>query len=103
MSSQNPMQGRHLDWNTLVYNYGRTEVANFLVANGLFWLDWYGIDGLRVDAVASMLYLDYSRPEGGWIPNKYGGRENLEAISLIKRINTEVFRAFPTPPRRRRN
>src|ERR1700732_4340021 len=91
----NPMQGRHLDWNTLVYNYGRTEVANFLLANGLFWLDWYGIDGLRVDAVASMLYLDYSRPEGGWIPNKYGGRENLEAISLIKRINTEVFSRFP--------
>jgi 1,4-alpha-glucan branching enzyme len=91
----NPMQGRHLDWNTLVYNYGRTEVANFLLANGLFWLDRYRIDGLRVDAVASMLYLDYSRPKGGWIPNKYGGRENLEAISLLRRFNTEAFSRFP--------
>jgi 1,4-alpha-glucan branching enzyme len=91
----NPMQGRHLDWNTLVYNYGRTEVANFLLANGLFWLDRYRIDGLRVDAVASMLYLDYSRPEGGWIPNKYGGRENLEAISLLRRFNTEAYSRFP--------
>jgi 1,4-alpha-glucan branching enzyme len=91
----NPMQGRHLDWNTLIYNYGRTEVANFILANALFWLDRYRIDGLRVDAVASMLYLDYSRSEGGWIPNKYGGRENLEAISLIKRFNTEVFSRFP--------
>jgi 1,4-alpha-glucan branching enzyme len=91
----NPMQGRHLDWNTLVYNYGRIEVANFLLANGSFWLDRYRIDGLRVDAVASMLYLDYSRPEGGWIPNKYGGRENLEAISLLRRFNTEVFSRFP--------
>jgi 1,4-alpha-glucan branching enzyme len=90
-----PMQGRHLDWNTLVYNYGRIEVANFLLANGLFWLDRYRIDGLRVDAVASMLYLDYSRPEGGWIPNKYGGRENLEAISLLRRFNAEVFSRFP--------
>jgi 1,4-alpha-glucan branching enzyme len=91
----NPMQGRHLDWNTLVYNYGRTEVANFLLANGLFWLDRYRIDGLRVDAVASMLYLDYSRPDGGWIPNRYGGRENLEAISLLRRFNAEVFSRFP--------
>jgi 1,4-alpha-glucan branching enzyme len=91
----NPMQGRHLDWNTLIYNYGRTEVANFVLANALFWLDRYRIDGVRVDAVASMLYLDYSRSEGGWIPNKYGGRENLEAISLIKRFNTEVFSRFP--------
>jgi 1,4-alpha-glucan branching enzyme len=91
----NPMQGRHLDWNTMVYNYGRTEVANLLLANGLFWLDRYAIDGLRVDAVASMLYLDYSRPEGGWIPNVHGGRENLEAIDLIRRFNTEVFARFP--------
>ena len=90
-----PKQGRHLDWNTLVYNYGRIEVANFLLASGLFWLDRYGVDGLRVDAVASMLYLDYSRPEGDWIPNKYGGRENLDAISLLRRVNMEVFSRFP--------
>lgn len=91
----NPMQGRHLDWGTLVYNYGRTEVANFLIANALFWLERYGIDGLRVDAVASMLYLDYSRPEGGWVPNKYGGRENLEAIAFLRRMNREVFGRYP--------
>jgi 1,4-alpha-glucan branching enzyme len=92
---ENPQQGRHGDWNTLVYNYGRIEVANFLLASGLFWLDHYRIDGLRVDAVASMLYLDYSRPEGDWIPNKYGGRENLEAINLLRRFNTELFSRFP--------
>jgi 1,4-alpha-glucan branching enzyme len=91
----NPKQGRHLDWNTLIYNYGRTEVVNFLLASGLFWLDRYCADGLRVDAVASMLYLDYSRPEGGWIPNKYGGRENLEAIEFLRRFNTELFGRFP--------
>jgi 1,4-alpha-glucan branching enzyme len=91
----NPLQGRHLDWGTLIYNYGRTEVVNFLVSNALFWLDRYGVDGLRVDAVASMLYLDYSRPPGGWIPNKYGGRENLEAIEFLRRFNTEVFARFP--------
>jgi 1,4-alpha-glucan branching enzyme len=91
----NPMQGRHLDWGTLIYNYGRTEVANFLIANGLFWLDRYRVDGLRVDAVASMLYLDYSRPVGGWIPNKAGGRENLDAVSFLRRVNSEVFSQFP--------
>jgi 1,4-alpha-glucan branching enzyme len=91
----NPKQGRHLDWNTLIYNYGRTEVTNFLLASGLFWLDRYRVDGLRVDAVASMLYLDYSRPEGGWIPNKYGGRENLDAIAFLRRFNREVFSRFP--------
>ena len=90
-----PMQGRHMDWDTLVYNYGRTEVDNFLLANGLFWLDRYGIDGLRVDAVASMIYLDYSRPAGGWIPNKHGGRENLDAVALLRRFNTEVYGRFP--------
>ena len=92
---ENPQQGRHLDWNTLVYNYGRTEVANFLLGSALFWLDRYRIDGLRVDAVASMLYLDYSRPEGGWIPNRYGGRENLDAINLLRRFNSELFSRFP--------
>ena len=91
----NPMQGRHLDWGTLIYNYGRTEVANFLVSNALFWLERYGIDGLRVDAVASMLYLDYSRPAGGWIPNRHGGRENLEAIAFLRRFNSEVYARFP--------
>jgi 1,4-alpha-glucan branching enzyme len=91
----NPMQGRHLDWGTLIYNYGRIEVTNFLAANALFWLERYAIDGLRVDAVASMLYLDYSRPSDGWIPNKYGGRENLEAIDFLRRVNTEVFLHFP--------
>jgi len=91
----NPLQGRHLDWGTLIYNYGRTEVANLLLSNALFWLDRYGVDGLRVDAVASMLYLDYSRPAGGWIPNQYGGRENLEAIAFLRRFNTEVFGHFP--------
>ncbi|UYO38655.1 1,4-alpha-glucan branching protein GlgB [Rhodopseudomonas palustris] len=91
----NPMQGRHLDWGTLIYNYGRTEVVNFLTANALFWLERYGIDGLRVDAVASMLYLDYSRPAGGWIPNKFGGRENIEAIDFIRRFNSQVFANFP--------
>jgi 1,4-alpha-glucan branching enzyme len=91
----NPLQGRHLDWGTLIYNYGRTEITNFLVSNALFWLDRYGVDGLRVDAVASMLYLDYSRPSGAWIPNKYGGRENLEAIAFLRRFNTELFGHFP--------
>jgi 1,4-alpha-glucan branching enzyme len=91
---ENPMQGRHLDWGTLIYNYGRVEVANFLLSNALFWLDRYGADGLRVDAVASMLYLDYSRPAGGWIPNKFGGRENIDAIEFLRRMNTEVFRHY---------
>jgi 1,4-alpha-glucan branching enzyme len=90
-----PQQGRHLDWNTLIYNFGRTEIANFLLANGLFWLDRYGVDGLRVDAVASMLYLDYSRPPEGWVPNRLGGRENLEAMAFLQRFNTEVFARFP--------
>jgi 1,4-alpha-glucan branching enzyme len=92
---ENPMQGRHLDWDTLIYNYGRAEIANFLLSNALFWLDRYGVDGLRVDAVASMIYLDYSRPPGGWIPNREGGRENLEAIGFIRRFNTEVYRNHP--------
>jgi 1,4-alpha-glucan branching enzyme len=90
-----PRQGRHLDWGTLIYNYGRTEITNFLLANALFWLEHYGADGLRVDAVASMLYLDYSRPEGGWVPNKYGGLENIDAIHFLRRTNTEVFGQYP--------
>jgi 1,4-alpha-glucan branching enzyme len=92
----NPQQGRHLDWNTLIYNYGRREIQNFLLSNALFGLARYGVDGLRVDAVASMIYLDYSRPTGGWIPNRFGGRENLEAIEFLRRVNTEAFGKHPS-------
>lgn len=88
-------QGFHPDWNTYIYNYGRCEVANFLYANALFWLERFHVDGLRVDAVASMLYLDYSRQHGEWVPNSYGGRENLEAIDLLKRVNLKVYERFP--------
>ena len=90
-----PRQGSHPDWGTLVYNYGRNEVRNYLISNALFWLDKYHIDGLRVDAVASMLYLDYSRKHGEWVPNKFGGRENLDAIDFFKRLNEVVHLRFP--------
>ncbi len=90
-----PKQGFHHDWNTFIFDFGRPEVANFLIANALFWLDKYHIDGLRVDAVASMLYRDYSRRPGEWVPNQYGGRENLEAIQLLRRVNDQVHAAFP--------
>jgi 1,4-alpha-glucan branching enzyme len=90
-----PRQGSHPDWGTLVYNYGRNEVRNYLISNALFWLDKYHIDGLRVDAVASMLYLDYSRKQGEWVPNKFGGRENLEAIDFLKRLNEVANERFP--------
>jgi len=92
---EDPRQGVQKDWDTLIFNYGRTEVKNFLVANALFWLDKYHLDGLRMDAVASMLYLDYSRKDGEWIPNRYGGRENLEAIEFIKNLNTKIYERFP--------
>lgn len=90
-----PRQGEHVDWGTLIFNYGRNEVRNFLIANGLFWFDQYHIDGVRVDAVASMLYLDYSRKAGEWIPNAHGGRENLEAIYFLKRFNEVAYGEFP--------
>ncbi len=90
-----PRKGFHPDWNSYIFNYGRNEVRSFLLSNALFWLDRYHADGLRVDAVASMLYLDYSRKPGEWIPNEHGGRENLEAISLLRRLNEEVYRHYP--------
>ncbi len=90
-----PRQGAHMDWGTLIFNYGRNEVRCFLIASALAWLERYHLDGLRVDAVASMLYLDYSRQEGQWIPNKHGGRENLEAIGFLKQVNDLVHRYHP--------
>jgi 1,4-alpha-glucan branching enzyme len=90
-----PRKGIHRDWNTAVFNYGRNEVRGFLISSALFWLDKYHADGLRVDAVASMLYLDYSRPAGEWVPNPYGGRENIDAIWFLRRMNEEIYRSFP--------
>jgi 1,4-alpha-glucan branching enzyme len=92
---EDPRQGEHPDWGTMIFNYGRQEVANYLLANALFWADKYHIDGLRVDAVASMLYLDYSREEGQWVPNRHGGRENLEAIDLLRSFNEKIHARHP--------
>ncbi|WP_159948625.1 1,4-alpha-glucan branching protein GlgB [Polaribacter septentrionalilitoris] len=88
-------KGYHQDWKSLIFNYGRNEIKSFLISNAIFWLDQYHADGLRVDAVASMLFLDYSREEGQWEPNEFGGRENLEAISFIKEMNAAVYESFP--------
>jgi 1,4-alpha-glucan branching enzyme len=92
---EDPRQGEHQDWGTLIFNYGRHEVRNFLIANALYWLEAFHADGLRVDAVASMIYLDYSRQAGHWVPNKYGGRENLEAIDFLRELNTLTHQHAP--------
>ena len=89
-----PRKGIHKDWDSYIFNYGRHEVRSFLLSSAMFWLDQYHIDGLRVDAVASMLYLDYSRKEGEWVPNEFGGRENLEAIDFLRRFNTEIYKHY---------
>lgn len=92
---KDPRKGFHPDWKSHIFNYGRNEVRNFLISNAFFWMDKYHVDGIRIDAVASLLYLDYSRKKGEWIPNEFGGRENLEAISFIKRLNEALYQTFP--------
>lgn len=91
-----PKQGFHPDWNSYIFNYDRNEVRAFLISNALFWLDRYHVDGLRVDAVASMLYLDYSRKEGEWVPNEFGGNENIAAVHFLKELNTTVYKEYPS-------
>ena len=91
----NPQRGWHKEWGSHIFNFGRHEVRNFLYANALYWLEEFHADGLRVDGVASMLYLDYSREEGEWTPNKYGGRENLEAVQFLQEMNATVYKRVP--------
>lgn len=90
-----PREGYHQDWNTLIYNYGRREVSNYTVGNALYWIERFGIDALRVDAVASMIYRDYSRKQGEWVPNEFGGRENLEAIEFLRNTNRVLGEQTP--------
>ena len=90
-----PRKGFHPDWNTAIYNFGRREVASYLLNNALYWLEKFHLDGLRVDAVASMLYLDYSRQPGEWVPNEHGGNHNLDAVAFLKRVNLEAYRLHP--------
>ena len=92
---EDPRQGFHPHWGTYIFNFGRHEVVNFLIANALFWFDQMHIDGLRVDAVASMLYFDYGREHGEWVPNRYGTKENIEAIEFFKHLNSIVHQHFP--------
>ena len=95
MSTRIPRRGAHPDWGTLVFDFGRNEIRHFLIHNARYWLSQFHVDGIRVDAVASMLYLDYSRNEGEWVPNIYGGRENLEAVSFMKELNETLYAAEP--------